>query len=68
MIVVVVEGGHQVEVPGATKVRQGKLVDSGTEALELLDEADQVIGAFKWTQVAGYVIKEDRTPRSTSAH
>ena len=59
MITVVLTTGQHVTVPAATTATVRTLSGTKSEALACMDGRNQLVAAFKWEQVLGYVISED---------
>ena len=59
MITVVLTIGQQVTVPAATTATVRKLPGTNSEVLACMDGRNQLVAAFKWEQVLGYVITDD---------
>ena len=58
MITVVLATGQQVAVPAGATATVRKLPGTSSDVLACMDLRNQLVAAFKWEQVLGYVITD----------
>ena len=63
MVRVIVEHGHQVELPHATRVASERFEPTGEDAIACYDAAGNNVGAFRASAIVGYTISEMSQPQ-----